>query len=139
MSKIVYDSDLLKLMNLFEQITKSDLKDCFYDDNGLLTFIVQEGEAGKAIGKKAVNVKNLEKMLNRKIKIVEFNPQLLQFVKNLIIPLKVEETAQEEKIVMLRSPDMNTKGLLIGRNAKNLRNTEKIVKKYFDIDEIKVI
>ena len=68
MSKIVYDSDLLKLMNLFEQITKANLKDCFVDDNGLLTFIVQEGEIGKAIGKKAVNVKNLEKMLNRKIK-----------------------------------------------------------------------
>jgi transcription termination/antitermination protein NusA len=139
MSKIVYDSDLLKLMNLFEQITKANLKDCFTDDNGLLTFIVQEGEAGKAIGKKAVNVRNLEKMLNRKIKIVEFNPHLLQFVKNLIIPLKVEEITQEEKIVMLRSPDMNAKGLLIGRNAKNLRNTEKIVKKYFDIDEIKVM
>lgn len=139
MSKIVYDSDLLKLMNLFEQITKSNLKDCFVDDNGLLTFVVQEGEIGKAIGKKAVNVKNLEKMLNRKIKIVEFNPHLLQFVKNLIIPLKIEEADQEEKVVILTSPDINTKGLLIGRNAKNLRNTEKIVKKYFDIDEIKVM
>jgi len=139
MSKIVYDSDLLKLMNLFEQITKANLKDCFTDDNGLLTFVVQEGEIGKAIGKAAVNVKNLEKMLNRKIKIVEFNPHLIQFVKNVVFPLKVEEATQEEKLVMLTSSDVNTKGLLIGRNAKNLRNTEKIVKKYFDIDEIKVI
>ena len=71
MSKITYNAELLKIMMLFERITRAKLKDAFYDNNSLLTFIVAENEIGKAIGKKAVNVKKLERLLKRKIKIVE--------------------------------------------------------------------
>ncbi len=98
-----------------------------------------KGQLGKAVGKKAANVKKLEKMLNRKIKILEFNPEIIVFIKNLIYPLKAKDIKKEDKTITIEGPDTRTKGLLIGKNAKNLRNTEKIVKKYFDIDEIKVI
>jgi len=126
-------------MSLFEKVTKTELKDSFIDNNELLTFVVMEGQLGKAVGKKAVNVKALESMLKKKIKIVEFSPDMIKFIKNLIYPLKAEEITQEEKVIIIKGPDVKTKGLLIGRNAKNLRNTESIVKKYFEIDEIKVI
>jgi len=134
-----YDNQSLKIMSLFEKITRTRLKDSFVDENKLLTFIVEKGQLGKAVGKKAANVKKLEKMLNRKIKILEFNPEIIVFVKNLIYPLKAKDIKKEDKTITIEGPDTRTKGLLIGKNAKNLRNTEKIVKKYFDIDEIKVI
>ncbi len=134
-----YDNQTLKTMSLFENITRTRLKDCFIDDNDLLTFIVEQGQLGKAVGKKAANVKKLEKLLNRKIKILEFNPDVIRFVKNLIYPLKAKDIAKEEDEIIITGPDTKTKGLLIGKNAKNLRNTEKIVKKYFDIKEIKVV
>jgi len=53
--------------------------------------------------------------------------------------LKVVDIKQEEKVVVLTAADTKTRGILIGRQAQNLRNFEKIVKKYFDIDEIKVV
>ena len=104
----------------------------------VLTFIVQEGEMGKALGKKKIHVLKLEKMLNRKIKIVEFNSDVVRFVRNCIYPSKAD-AKMEDKTITLTSPDTKTRGYLIGRNASALRNLEGIVKRYFEIDEIKVI
>lgn len=132
--------ETLKLMSLFESVTRSRLKDCFVDKNEMQTFVVQQGEIGKAIGKGAVNVKKLEKMLNRKIKILEFNSSLIDFVRNLLYPLKTRNIVENECIVTIESEDSKTRGLIIGRNAVNLRNFEAIAKKYFpNLKEIKVI
>jgi N utilization substance protein A len=139
MSKISYNAELLKIMSLFERITKTNLKDCFIDQNSLLTFVVKQNQIGKAIGKNAVNVKKIQNLLNRKIKIVEFNSDLIKFVRNLIAPLKILEVKNENHSIFIKGSDVRTKGLLIGKNSKNLRNLENIVKKYFKIKEIKVI
>ena len=137
--KIKYDLNLMKFMSFFESLTNTRLKDCFIDKNSLLVFVVEENQIAKAIGKKGVNVRNIKEKLNRKIKIVEFNPHLETFVANLINPLKAKEIKIDDKIVTIVGPDTKTKGLLIGRNGQNLRNYEEIVNRYFDIKEIKVI
>jgi len=139
MMKIKYDLVLMKFMSFFESLTNTRLKDCFVDKNGLLVFVVEENQIAKAIGKKGVNVRNIKEKLNRKIKIVEFNPHLEIFVANLINPLKAKEIKIDDKVITIVGPDTKTKGLLIGRNGQNLRNYEETVKRYFDIKEIKVI
>ncbi|MBR9690731.1 NusA-like transcription termination signal-binding factor [Candidatus Woesearchaeota archaeon] len=132
--------DTLKIMSLFEKITRTGLKDCFEDKNKLLTFIVLPGRIRNAVGPKGANVKKMEGMINRKIKIVEFNSELVGFVKNLIYPLGARNIFQEENIVTIESQDHKTRGLLIGRNASNLRNFEAIVKKYYpQLEELKVL
>ena len=137
--KIKYDLVLMKFMSFFESLTNTRLKDCFVDKNGLLVFVVEENQIAKAIGKKGVNAKRIKEKLNRKIKIVEFNPHLEIFVANLINPLKAKEIKIDDKVITIVGPDTKTKGLLIGRNGQNLRNYEETVKRYFDINEIKVI
>lgn len=139
MTRIKYDAALMKTMSIFENVTRSKIKDSFIDDHGQMVFVVREGEISKAIGKGGQNVKKLEKMLNRKIKIVEFNPQLLRFVRNLIHPIKVKDVEEADKIVTITGFDTRSKGLLIGKGAQNLRNYTQIVKRYFEIEEIKVI
>lgn len=139
MIKIKYDLNLMKFMSFFESLTNTKLKDCFIDNNSLLVFVVEENQIAKAIGKKGVNVKRIKEKLNRKIKIVEFNPHLETFVANLINPLKAKEIKINDKVITIVGPDTKTKGLLIGRSGQNLRNYEEIVKRYFDINEIKVI
>ena len=139
MMKIKYDLVLMKFMSFFESLTNTKLKDCFVDKNGLLVFVVEENQIAKAIGKKGVNVRNIKEKLNRKIKIVEFNPHLETFVANIIRPLIGKEIKVDDDVVTIVGPDTKTKGLLIGRNGQNLRNYEETVKRYFDIKEIKVI
>jgi len=128
------------LMNIFQQTTRANLKDCFIDSNSLLTFVVEQNEIGRAIGRNAINIKMLEKAFNRKIKIIEYNPELERFIENLIYPLKVMSVTVQEDTIILEPTDSKTRGYLIGRSASNLRNYEEIVKRYFDnIKEIKVV
>ena len=124
---------------LFENLTHSKVKD-FFDDpvQERLVFIVEKGQLWTALGKKSANVKKLMDKFKRKIKIVEFSDDLCEFVKNMVHPLKVHDVTEEDGIVTIRHEDMQTKGLLIGRNAKNLRNLEKNVRRFFDVKEIKV-
>ena len=137
-NKISFDTEILRLMKLFDDITHSKLRDCFYDREKLV-FLVEEGELAKSLGKNKQNVIKLEKLLNRKIKIVEYSPQRLTFIKNYITPLKIEAISEEGDLVTITGSDTKTKGLLIGIKAQNLRNLEKIVRKYFAVEEIKVV
>ncbi len=137
MSKITYNADLLKTMALFEKITKTRLKDCFTDKNGLLTFVVNEVQVGKAIGKQASNVKKFERLLKRKIKILGFSQNLEKFIKNLVYPLKVDVEVNGNTAI-LKARDAKTKAFLIGRNSSNLKNNNEIVQKYFKNIELKV-
>lgn len=137
MSKIKYNIDLMKYMQLFENLTRAKLKDCICNEQ--LIFIVEENEIGKAIGKGGSNVRRLEGLLNKKIKIVEFNPDVKQFVRNFVMPLEVKDINEENEIVTIVGPDTKTKGLLIGRDRKNLENLKNIVGRYFKVGDIKVV
>jgi len=138
MVKQTYDVELIKTINLFENVTRARVKDALYMKE-LLTFIVFEGDMFKALGKNLENLKKIESMLKRKIKIVEFNSDMIKFITNLLYPYKVESINVDGKIVTIHDEDTKTKGLIIGAKAQNLRQYESIVKKYFDIEEIKVV
>lgn len=139
--KIKYDVSLMGFMSLFERITGAQIKDCYLDTVlNCITFVVQPGQLGRALGKKAVNVKILKEKMNKNIRVVEFNPNILDFIRNMVAPLKVERVDQnEDGTIMITGPDTQTKGLIIGRNAQNLRNLENNVRRYFDVKEIRVV
>lgn len=139
--KIKYDISLMGFMSLFESMTGAQIKDCYADDVlKCITFIVQPGQLGRAIGKKAVNVKRMQEKINKNIRVIEFNPDMLEFIKNMVAPLKVERINQnEDGTVIITGPDTKTKGLLIGRNAQNLRNLENNVRRHFEVKEIRVV
>ena len=140
MERIKYDMSLMKIMSLFETATRCQLKDCFIDKNELLVFVVDEEHMSRAIGREASNVKRLESLLNRKIKILGYTPELVQFVKNVLYPIRVNGIREDEGILTIDGSDMRTKGLLIGKNAQNLKNNLWIIQRYFDnVKEIKVI
>ena len=138
--RIKLTAETLGLMRIFQNTTRARLKDCFVDKNSTLTFVVEQNELGRALGKKAVNLKALESKLNKKIKILEYNPNLEQFIKNIIYPSKVKSIVVADDVVTLEPLDSPTRGYLIGRAASNLRNHESTVKRYFkDVKELKVI
>ena len=136
MNRIKYDSDLMKLMALFESMTGAKVKDCIANEK--LIFVMEENEMGKAIGKNGVNIKRMENMLKKKIKLVEFSSDVLQFVKNMIYPIEVLGIIQEDNIIKIHGKDTSTKAMIIGRERQNINHLSDIVKRYFNIKEIKV-
>jgi len=140
MTGTIYNIELIQKRALFESITRTTLKDCF-ENQGKILFIVMPGQIKRALGKNNMNVTKVEQKIGTRIKIVEYSQNILQFVTNLIYPLRINDISVDDAgIVMIKGKDMKTNGLIIGSRAQNLRNTESIVQKYFpNIKELKVV
>ena len=138
MVKIKYDSQLMKTMSVFEQVTHAKLKDAVDQENRIL-FVTEENEAGRAIGRHHSYSEKLARLLKRKIKIVEFNPDVKGFIRNLVYPLNTRDIEESQGTITISSGDPETKRILIGRDAKNLKDLRSVVKRFFDIQEIRII
>lgn len=136
--KRTYTHELLGFMNIFDKATNVKLEDCFIDKNNLLHFVVPAHEIGRAIGKQGIKVKIIESALQRKIKIMPYSPEIVEFIKGVISPLRVDGITQEGEECVITSADRSVKAQLIGRSGMNLRALEEIVKRYFKITHIRV-
>lgn len=137
MGRIKFDTELIRSVSRIQEITGVQVRDCVDLEDHFLV-VVEEGKAAKAIGKKGANVRRLEQDLNKKIKIIEFNSDPSQFIRNLIAPQKVDNVTIDGEVMTLVPPDTRMRGQLIGRSGSNLRTLETVVKRYFPIKEIKV-
>jgi len=136
-TKIKYDLELMKLIALFETLTGAKVKDLISSDK--LIYIIEENDMGKAIGKNGSNINRFEKLIKKQIKLIEFNASPTIFVRNLIYPIKTKEIKQEDKTIEIYGQDFINKSKLIGRNRSKLSFINDIVKRYFDIKEVKVL
>lgn len=136
MSRLKLDQETLGLSLLMERITRAKVKDCFKDEDTIY-FVVARGEMGKALGKGGEHIKKVQKHFGKKIKVIEFNENVAEFIKNIIYPLKVEEIQEEENLVIIRDSQKKTKSLLIGRGGKNLKLLQRAVKRFFG-HEVKI-
>ncbi len=132
------DTDSIKIINFFERYTKVHAIDCIAEP-GSIIFIVEEGMAGKAIGKKGLTINELEKKFNKKIKIFEWSDNLEKFVSNLAPQAKsVKLEDKDGKSILTIGVDGSKRGLLIGRGGVNINRIKTIVNRYHNVDEIKL-
>lgn len=134
--KVKYDVQAMKVMALFENVTRARLKD-FISDKDL--FIVEQGELGKAIGKNASNIRKLERLLKKKIRLIEFNDEPTQFLQNLVYPAEVTDIKEDQGVITVTGKDTKSKGIIIGRERSRLNFLEDVMKRYFKVEEIKVM
>lgn len=137
MNKIKYDSNSIKLIIFFESMTGARVKDCIINEK--IMFIVEENEMAKAIGRNGANIKKVEMALKKKVRLVEFSNDVYKFVKNIVYPIEIKGVSQEDGAIVIQGKDNSTKALLLGREKKNIKHLSNIVKRYFNIKEIKVV
>jgi len=138
LARLKLDQDALGLSSLMEKITRVRVKDCFKDDDDeTIYFIVHRGEMGKALGKGGANIKKVQQVLDKKIRVIEYNDDLVAFVKNVIYPVEVEEINVDNNTVIIKDSRKKTKSLLIGRESRNLNIIKRAVRRFFNV-EVKV-
>ena len=137
MSRVKYNSEMIKLMMLFESMSGAKVKDCISNDKVL--FIVGENDMGKAIGKNGANIKKFENKLKKKVKLAEFSSDAAQFVRNLAYPAEIADVKNENGTITIHGKDANSRAMLIGRERQNLNHMTEIVRRYFDVKEIRVV
>ena len=124
------DQKLIGYITTFENFTKARVKDAFVADDTIV-FIVESGDAGKAIGRRGMNIKRLSFLLKKKIKVIELSTKVEDFVKNVLDPLQVDGIEMKENNIVLSVKETGMKGKVIGRNGKNLHFLNGLLEKYF--------
>jgi N utilization substance protein A len=133
---VTFDTDTIRLITLFENVTGAPVKDCLIDEN-IVYFVIDEGKVGIAIGKNGNSVKHAENIIGKTIKLFEYASTLEKFVKNMIPQaneIKVEEK-EGKKIVEIRV-EKKDRALVIGRDSKNLKLFKEILHRNYNIDEL---
>ncbi len=125
-------------MTLFENLTKVKVKDVFLKGEAIY-YVVWKKDLSKAIGPKGVMIKKIENLVKKKIKVIAFSENIEEFVKDLLYGFEVEKIEENEGIVKISCKNAKTKGLLIGRERKNLSGLKDIILRYFDIKDLQVV
>ncbi|MFA5406389.1 MAG: NusA-like transcription termination signal-binding factor [Candidatus Nanoarchaeia archaeon] len=139
--KIIFDNECLKHINLFQSITKASVKDCIIDLDKIM-FVVKEGQAGLAIGKNGANIKNLQRLIKKKVEIIEFNNDLKSFLDNIFRPVKVKESVNVDggnrrvvKVSVENDNHINSKSYV----KSKVKKARGLLKRYFNIDDINIV
>ncbi len=142
MGEIKLTAEEMRYIVLLQDITGASARDCIVDnENSRVIFVVKPGDAGKAIGRRGSNINMLRKVLGKDVDIVEYADNLEAFVKNVFTPARIINTRLIErgrKKLLYITVDPNDKGKAIGRRGRKVALARLILKRYYDIDEIKI-
>ncbi len=142
MPEIKLTVEEMRYMSLLQDLTGAIARDCIIDrENNRVVFVVRPGDAGKAIGRRGVNINKLRKLLNMEIEVVEHADKLEDFVKNLFAPAKVlgvKVVNRNGRKVMYVIVDPSDKGKAIGKGGRKVMIARLVLKRYYDIDDVKI-
>ena len=138
---IKLSTDQMRLISLFQNVTKATARDCLDDEKqDRIIFVVNEGKMGLAIGKGGSNIKSLQNILKRNVELVEHFDDPTKFLKNILNPKFVHEVKIDTKadgsshaIVIV---DHGKKGLVVGRDGRNAEKARLFAKRYFNISNV---
>ena len=135
---VEFNTEIIRLITLFENLSKVNVKDCLVDkETNTVFFVVNEKEAGLAIGKNGRKIKEIEKILNKNIKIFEFSKDLVSFVKNLIpSSAEIRVINENERVIVEVRVEKSLKPVVIGRDKRNLKIYKEFLKRLHKVDDL---
>lgn len=129
-----FDNNTIRAITAFENITGTEVRDCICGDT--IYFLVKPGKAALAIGKGGQMVQTAEKMLGKRIKIIEFSENANGFVKNLIPQAEKVEINGTVATVSIRS---KKRGAVIGREGSNIKTLRELLERNCGLKELKIV
>jgi len=138
MSEIKLGMDELRYISLFESVARASVKDCLIDADRV-TMVVKTGDMGLAIGRNGDTVKKAEKLLGRHVEVIEYSDNVNEFIKNVlspIIPKRIAVSKRSDKRIAYVEVPTKDKGLVIGRNGKNIEKVKMLLHRHHDINDV---
>ncbi|HIJ06803.1 MAG: NusA family KH domain protein [Methanomicrobiales archaeon 53_19] len=143
MSEITLTEDCMRLISQFESLTGAGARDCVIDDrHNRVIFIINPGEMGLAIGRKGASIKKASEALDKRVEVVEYSDDLVQFIRNCFLPaevLSIEFEGEDEERVAQVEVREEDRGLAIGKEGKNITKAKQLLRRQFDIADVELI
>jgi len=131
-----FDTETIRLMNLFENVTGAPVKDCVVNGD-VVYYVVDEGKVGIAIGKNGASVRHAERMIGKTVKLFEFSSELARFVRNLIPQAnEVKVRNENDEVIVEIKVDKKNRAMVIGRDRKNLNLSKELLQRSYNINDL---
>ena len=141
--EIKLTTDQIKLMSLFQNITKATAHDCIEDEKrDRIIFVVNEGKMGLAIGKGGAHIKSLQSKIDRSVELVEYNEDPIQLLKNILHETYITDIKISERLDGSFQANVEVdgakKGVVVGREGRNAEKARILARRYFNITYVMI-
>lgn len=131
-------------MSLFQNITSATARDCIVDDRmERVIFVVNKGQMGLAIGKGGATIKQLQNVVAKKVELVEFSEDPVEFIRNMLnsdmvgdVRISDRNDGTKQAVVTV---DARKKGAVVGREGRNAEKARLLAKRYFQISNVLIV
>jgi len=126
------DMQEMRYLNLFEKVSRVRTRYCF-NYNGSIVFCVPMPLVSKAIGERGKNIKKIQNILDRKIKVVPVPRDITDaefFIRAIVSPITFKNIEVKNGEIIVSAG--KNKAALIGRGKRRLFEMEKVTKGFFD-------
>lgn len=138
----VIDMKLMRYINLFAKISGVTTTKVFIYNNQIV-FAVPKNKVSVAIGKGAVNVKKLNEILRRNIKIITMPERdnisgTSKFVRDVVAPIEFNKIEIRDDSTIITA-GRQSKAALIGRGRQREKELSDVLKNFFGIVKFKIV
>ena len=144
MSEITISEENMRMIAQFGNLTGAGARDCVVDEMfGRILFVINPGDMGLAIGRKGASIKKASDAFGKKVEVVEYNPDKVQFIRNCFLPVIIQtvtfEPGEEEgtKIATIDVQPQD-RGLAIGKEGKNIIKAKILSRRHFNIANVEL-
>jgi len=138
-TKIKYTTDDLLTISAFEKLTKAPVVD-YINGGDVVYFLIDKVPVSAVIGKNGSKIKEVEKVMGKKVKVFRYSRDLKKFVKNLLlIDVKdIKILKNNDKIIVKAKVDKKYRPMIIGREGKNIKMIREFLRRWFNVEDIKL-
>jgi len=134
----------MRLISQFESLTGAGSRDCIVDNrNERIIFVINPGDMGLAIGKSGSSIKKASDVMGKRIEVVEYSADPVQFLRNCFLPAQVTDidfdTNEEDQQVALIEVRDEDRGLAIGKAGKNIFKAKVLAQRQHDIADVQLM
>ncbi len=142
--KIKLTPDEFSYLSLFQTITTAVSRDCVIDEKmDRVIFVVNKGQMGMAIGKGGSNIKQLQNAISKKIELVEYSENPVNFIKNIFNSDMIQDIRINERMDGTKNAivvvDIKKKGIIVGKDGRNIDKARILTKRYFNISSVLIL
>jgi len=104
-------------------------------------FVVEPGQANRAVGKAGENVIRLKNQTGKNIQVIEYSDEPEKFIRNVFYNYNVQNVVIENRGNVVHATvtvDPKVKGRAIGKNGRNLKIARDIVNRHHNVQSISV-
>jgi len=130
-----FDIETIGVIVTFENMTGTEVRDCLISED-VIYFLVNEGKIGMAIGKGGQVIKNAERTFRKQIKVLEWNPENLQFIKNMVPQAQKVNIKGDTASISITTKD---RGAVIGKGGHNIKMLRELLNRNSDLKDLKLV